>query len=137
MPPSTHGNSKGDASDPQSTQQCPAFSPMPLVWQERSTGVRQLRPLCAPGLGQGGIYPSTDTWTHGPEETYLVVCCCIFALKPSPARMTEALWGRRDRPLKSRQQLCSCLQHRAQRPRPRIQVLPWRLRWYLKDAARF
>lgn len=24
-------------------------------------------------------------------ETYLVVCCCIFALKPNPARMTDAL----------------------------------------------
>lgn len=45
--------------------------------------------------GSIGTYPQPHQCLSAQSsETYLVACCCIFALKPSPARMTDALGKR-------------------------------------------
>lgn len=61
------------------------------------TGVPSLTATAGPGGSLAAASPQTHFCLDAQNlETYLVVCCCIFALKPSPARMTDALGKRRE-----------------------------------------
>lgn len=61
-----------------------------------SPGLPSLTATAVPGGSPAAASPQTRFCLDTQNlETYLVVCCCIFALKPSPARMTDALGKKR------------------------------------------
>lgn len=63
-------------------------------WMGRNRPLLFLTATAVPG-GSLGTSPQPHHCLSAQSlETYLVVCCCIFALKPSPARMTDALGKR-------------------------------------------